>query len=75
MTNKGNKTTSSKGSSKPKYMYIVRKYVLATSFSDAVKKERSTPIHDCWLEDNSQKQMIDNELVKNLPTVGFVDNK
>ena len=33
-------------------MYIVRKYIMATSASQAIKKDKSTPVDDCWVDDS-----------------------
>ena len=35
---------------KLKKRYILRKYVYATSLVDAVKKDRKTPVDDCWVD-------------------------
>jgi hypothetical protein len=43
-----------------KNIYVVRKYVLANSAKQAMEKERKTPVHDCWLEENSQKRMLES---------------
>lgn len=43
-----------------KSIYIIRKYVLANSAKQAMIKEKLTPVHDCWLEENSQKKMLDS---------------
>ena len=35
---------------KPK-MFIVRKYIKAISAAQAIKKDRETPVHDCWIDE------------------------
>jgi hypothetical protein len=40
-------------------MYIVRKYVRALSVSDAVAKERKTPPHDVFVDDEWRKANAD----------------
>lgn len=40
-------------------IYIVRKYVKANSISEALKKEKSTAVHDCWLSDASTTRLMD----------------
>lgn len=35
--------------------YIIRKYVMAKSVSGALRKEKSTPVHDCWIDDEWKK--------------------
>jgi hypothetical protein len=34
---------------KPK-MYIVRKYIMATSASQAIRKDKTTAVHDAWVD-------------------------
>lgn len=42
---------------KPK-LYVIRKYIRAGSVSDALKKDRITPAHECFLEDKwSDKEL------------------
>ena len=36
---------------KPK-LYVVRKYIMATSAASAIRKDRSTPPHDVWVDDD-----------------------
>lgn len=31
--------------------YIIRKFVDAETVQDAIKKDRRTPVHDCYLKD------------------------
>lgn len=33
-------------------MFITRKYVMAKSASDAIKRDSKTPVHDCWIDDD-----------------------
>ena len=39
-----------KPTEKPK-LYVVRKYIMAISVVQAIKKEKETPVHDCWIQD------------------------
>lgn len=32
--------------------FILRKYIQAESVLDAIKKDKKTPVHDCWVDDN-----------------------
>jgi len=42
---------------KPK-MYIVRKYIKAVSAMEAIKKDKKTPVHECWVEEKwSEKEL------------------
>ena len=45
-------------------LYIVRKFVVAKSAKDAIKKEKDTPVHDVWVEDSFQKLFIENKFNK-----------
>jgi len=56
---------------KDKRVYVVRKYIVATSAKDAILKDKSTPVHDCWLEENSQKEMVNEISVKQRERIGF----
>jgi len=47
-------------------LYIVRKFVIAKSAQDAIKKEKDTPVHDVWIEDSHQKMFIENHYQNNL---------
>lgn len=40
-------------------LYIVRKFVVANSAVDAIKKEKTTPVHDVWVEESHQKMFIE----------------
>ncbi len=40
-----------------KQLYVVRKYVVAKSLKDALKQEKTTPVHDCWLDDKPNIQL------------------
>jgi hypothetical protein len=42
---------------KPK-MYIVKKYIKATSALQAIKKDRDTPVHDVWVDDEWSKKEL-----------------
>lgn len=48
-------------------LYIVRKYVQATSVQDAIKKEKEALIDDCWLDDDWKK----NNLTSLTDRIGF----
>ncbi len=48
---------------KPK-MYIVKKYIRAISATQAIKKDRDTPVHDVWVDEDWKK----NELAS---AIGF----
>ena len=37
-------------------MFILRKYVRAKSASDAIRKDKQTPVDDVWVDDDWKKQ-------------------
>lgn len=39
--------------------FIVRKYIMATSAADAIKKDKLAPVFDVWVDDDYKK---DNEI-------------
>ena len=41
-------------------MFIVKKYIMATSAQEALRKERSTPADDCWVDEDWRKASKDN---------------
>jgi len=41
-------------------IYVIRKYVKATSVANALKHEKTTVVHDCYMEDLSTKTFLDN---------------
>lgn len=52
---------------KPLKLFIVRKYIMAVSASDAIKKDRLTPPDDVWIDDEWKKNnLLDKDL-----TIGF----
>lgn len=36
--------------------YIIRKYIIANSAQDAIKKERQAPAEDVWVDDEWKAQ-------------------
>ena len=32
--------------------FILRKYIMAESCTDAINKDKKTPVHDCWVDEN-----------------------
>lgn len=39
-------------------MYVIRKYVRATSASAAIRKDRITAVHDVWVEDTFRNEHL-----------------
>lgn len=42
---------------KPK-LYIIRKYVKANNVTHALRLEKKTPVHDCWIEEKWQEKEL-----------------
>lgn len=42
---------------KPK-LYVVRKYIKADSAMQAIKKEKSVPVHDVWIDEKWQEKEL-----------------
>ena len=36
-------------------LFIVRKYIMAKSCAEAIKKDKITPVDDCWIDDEWKK--------------------
>ena len=51
--------------------YIVRKYIMATSIQQALKKEKRSKPDDCWVDEDFKKEHPEN-LVS---AIGFVVNQ
>lgn len=43
-----------------KQIYVLRKYVQADSIEEAIKKDKKTPVVDCWLTEYSTTQHLEN---------------
>lgn len=54
-----------------KQVYIIRKYVLANSAKEAMNLDKKTAIRDVFLEENSQKHMIEDMVKSPEKKVGF----
>jgi hypothetical protein len=55
-----------------KKIYIIRKYILAEDIHEAISQEASTPIHECYLDEDAVKDLkftLTGE--KKESTVGF----
>lgn len=54
-----------------KKLYIVRKYIMATSAKDAIKKDKTAPVDDVWADENWLRETSD----KASGNVGFNKRK
>lgn len=54
-----------------KKIYVVRKYVFAEDIADAIKKEKSSPIHEVYLEEGAIKDLLFTLSGKDPTKVGF----
>jgi hypothetical protein len=50
-------------------MYIIRKYVMAKSAQDAIRKEKGHPVDDAWVDEEWKK----NNPVISKPPLGFAN--
>lgn len=41
-------------------LFVVRKFVKATSVADALRKEKKTPVDEIFIDDDWRKNEIDN---------------
>ena len=42
---------------KPQKRYIVKKYIYASSISDAIKKDKHAPVEECWVDKEAPNQL------------------
>ncbi len=52
---------------KDEKMFIIKKYVMASSASEAIRKEKNIKPDDCWVDDDWRKSKTDNLAV----AIGF----
>ena len=43
-----------------KKMFVVKKYIMASSAKEALRKERKVAADDCWVDDDWRKNNTDN---------------
>jgi hypothetical protein len=46
-------------------IYIIRKYVIANSASQAIRKEKFQKVDDVWVDESTQKDILFEQLKKN----------
>jgi len=51
-------------------IYITKKYILANSALEAIQLEKNLPVDDCWAEENTHKDFLQDKQ-KNGNPVGF----
>lgn len=51
----------------PEKRYIVRKFIMAKSASDALKKERKFKADECWIDE----KWVEQATRDNAPAIGF----
>lgn len=39
-------------------IYTIRKYILAKNLKDALRLDKESPVDDCWVEDNTHKEIL-----------------
>lgn len=40
-------------------LYVIKKYIKAESVAAAIRKDKQTPVHDCWIDDDWRKNNTD----------------
>lgn len=53
-----------------KKIYIIRKYIVAKSAAEAIRKEKKVAVDDCWVEDNTHKEYL-YEQIEGKKDIGF----
>jgi len=49
-------------------LFIVRKYIMASSVLQAVKKDKTHPVEECWLDEDYKKKAVESLT----PSIGFL---
>lgn len=49
-------------------IYVLKKYVLASSAMEAIQKDKTTEVDDCWAEENVHKEFLSDQSKQ---TIGF----
>ena len=58
-----------------KKIYVIRKYVFAEDITEALKVEKSSPIHEIYLEEGAIKDLLFTLAGKDPTKVGFEEKK
>lgn len=59
---------------KNKRLYIIKKYVVASSVAEALRRDKKEPVHDIYLEEKSHQKVLEetNEAIhKDKRSMGF----
>lgn len=51
-------------------VFIIRKHIHARDIKEAIKKDATTPVQECWLHEDSAKHFINASLEKE-SKIGF----
>jgi hypothetical protein len=51
-----------------KKLFIVRKYIKAKSAEEAIKLDKTTPVEDCFLDEEYRLRVLDKEV----NNIGFI---
>lgn len=57
-----------------KKIYVIRKYVLASSAEEAIRLSKRKAVDDCWVEDETHKKVLDIQIKKG-NNIGFFNDK
>jgi hypothetical protein len=47
--------------------YIIRKFVEAGTVQEAIRKDRKTPVHDCYLKEGESQSHLESAIGFSLP--------
>ena len=52
-------------------LFVIKKYVMANSAKEAIKKEKEIPVDDVWIDEDFRRNMMPIEIQKEM---GFKKN-
>jgi len=41
-----------------KQLYVIRKYIMAKSAQEAIRKDKTTKVQDCWIDEDWRKNNL-----------------
>ena len=54
-----------------KKLFVVKKYIMAESASEAIRKDKQTPVGDVWVHEDWMKKDIEGLFSVNEKPIGF----
>ena len=52
-------------------LFVIRKYIMADSAKDAIKKEKEHPVDDVWIDEDFRRNLMSVDVIKDM---GFKKN-